>query len=96
MYPEHLLNGLGFGHSLFILLTWRYFDLVKQVKFAISGHFLMNTWEEWPGIWQAHVSWPSEHGHGHGLLIFLILAAFWLIQIGQIWGFGAFAGGRME
>ena len=32
----------------------------------------------------------------HGLLIFLILAQFWLSETGQIWGFGAFPGERME
>ena len=28
--------------------------------------------------------------YGHGLLIFLILALFWLSETGQIWGFGHF------
>ena len=27
--------------------------------------------------------------HGHGLLIFVILALFWLSEMGQIWGFRA-------
>ena len=34
--------------------------------------------------------------YGHGLLIFLILALFWLSETGQIWGFRAFPGERME
>ena len=34
--------------------------------------------------------------HGHGLLILLILALFWLSETGQIWGFRAFPGERME
>ena len=34
--------------------------------------------------------------YGHGLLIFLILALFWLNETGQIWGFRAFLGERME
>ena len=34
--------------------------------------------------------------HGHGLLIFLILPLFWLSETGQIWGFRAFPGERME
>ena len=34
--------------------------------------------------------------YGHGLLIFLILALFWLSETGQIWGFWAFPGERME
>ena len=33
---------------------------------------------------------------GHGLLIFVILALFWLSETGQIWGFRAFPGERME
>ena len=34
--------------------------------------------------------------YGHGLLIFLILALFWLSETGQNWGFRAFPGERME
>ena len=34
--------------------------------------------------------------YGHGLLIFLILALFWLRETGQIWGFRAFPGECME
>ena len=34
--------------------------------------------------------------NGHSLLIFLILALFWLSETGQIWGFRAFPGERME
>ena len=34
--------------------------------------------------------------YGHGLLIFLILALFWLSETGQIWGFQAFPEERME
>ena len=34
--------------------------------------------------------------YGRGVLIFIILAQFWLSETGQIWGFRAFAGERME
>ena len=34
--------------------------------------------------------------YGHGLLIFLILALFWLSETGQIWGFRTFPRERME
>ena len=34
--------------------------------------------------------------YGHGLLIFLILALFWLSETGQIWGVRAFPGECME
>ena len=38
-------------------------------------------------------NWPV---YGHGLLIFLILAPFWLSETGQIWGFRAFPEECME
>ena len=34
--------------------------------------------------------------YGHGLLIFLILALFWLSETGQIWGFRVFPEERLE
>ena len=34
--------------------------------------------------------------YGHSLLIFVILALFWLSETGQIWGFRAFPGERMK
>ena len=34
--------------------------------------------------------------YGYGRLTFLILALFWLSETGQIWGFRAFPGERME
>ena len=39
---------------------WRYFDLVKQVKFGVSGHFLGNAWRKWSEILHADVSWPPS------------------------------------
>ena len=36
---------------------WRHFDLVKWVKFGVSGHFPVNAW---PDILQADVSWPPS------------------------------------
>ena len=64
----------------------------------VSGHLLENAWREWPKILHADVSWPSSEllVYGRGLLIFLILALFWLSEMGQIWGFRAFPGERME
>ena len=32
------------------LSFWQHFKLVKQAKIVISGHFLENSWEEWPKI----------------------------------------------
>ena len=40
------------------LWFWHYFDLVKHVKFGVSGHFLENAWGELPEIWYTAVSWP--------------------------------------
>ena len=37
---------------------WRYFDLVKRVKFGVSEHFPENAWRKWAEILQADVSWP--------------------------------------
>ena len=34
--------------------------------------------------------------YGHSLWIILILALFWLSEMGQIWGFQAFPGERMN
>ena len=34
--------------------------------------------------------------YGHGLVIFLILALFWLSEMGQIWGFQAISRRRHE
>ena len=34
--------------------------------------------------------------YGHGLFIFLLLAPLWLGETGQIWGFRAFPGERIE
>ena len=42
------------------LSFWHYFDLVIQVKFGVSGHFLENAWREWPEILHADVSWPPS------------------------------------
>ena len=54
---HHLQNWLVYGHGLVI---WHYFDLVKRVKFGVSGHFLENAWREWPEILHADVSWPPS------------------------------------
>ena len=37
---------------------WPHFDLVKWVKFGVSGHFPENAWSEWPAILHADASWP--------------------------------------
>ena len=39
----------------------------------------------WPEIWHVDVSWPLQgwYNLGHHLLIFLILASFWLVKQGK-------------
>ena len=58
MYLDHLQNWLVYGHGLVIFLI---LDLVKRVKFGVSGYFLENAWRKWPEILHADESWqPSE------------------------------------
>ena len=66
MYLDHLQNWLVYGHGLWIYLIWHYFDLVKRVKFGVSGHILENAWREWPEILYADVSWPPSELIGSG------------------------------
>ena len=65
---------------------------MKWVKFGVSGHFPKNAWRKWPEILQADVSWPPSELISSGSLSveFVILALFWLSEMGQIWGFRAF------
>ena len=35
---------------------WHYFDLVKRVKFGVSGHFPENACRQWSEILHADVS----------------------------------------
>ena len=44
MYLDHLQNCVVLGHGLLIFLFWHYFDLVKRVKFGVSGHFGRALW----------------------------------------------------
>ena len=63
--------------------VWRHFDLVKRVKFWVSGLMYLDHLQNWLV-------------YGHSQLIFLILALFWLSEMGQIWHFRAFPRERME
>ena len=55
MYPDHLRNWVHLGHGLLVSLFWRHFDLVKQVKCALSRHFRDIVWEEWAEISHVHL-----------------------------------------
>ena len=74
------IYGSKAAEGLLVFQRWSC-DLLKQVKFGVSGNFLQNAWEEWLAIWHVDVSWlPINCLHfGHGLLIFLILAGIWLL-----------------
>ena len=71
---------------------------MKRVKFGVSGHFPENPWRKALKycmlMYLDHLQ--NRKVYGHNLLIFLILALFWLSEMGQIWGFRAFPGECME
>ena len=74
-------------------LFWTYFDLVKQVKFGVSRHFLGNPLRKWPEILHADVGWPLTELIRSWLQFadfFFILMLFWLSETGKICGFHAF------
>ena len=60
-------------------------DVVKQDKFAILGHFCENVLHEWLkfGMLMFCGFFQNKLRFGHGLLIFLILAAFWFSETGH-------------
>ena len=97
MYLHHLQNWLVYGRGLLIFLTLALFWFSERVKFGNSGHILENAWREWPEILHTDVLDHLQNWlvYGHSVLIFLILALFWLSETGQIWGFRAFPGERM-
>ena len=57
-------------------LFWRFFNLVKLVKFWVSRHFSENACSEWPEIFHTDVSWPSSE-----LVLFWSLSIFFLIFV---------------
>ena len=80
--------------SVDFLPFWRHFDLVKWVKFGVSGHFPENAWWEWPKSLYVDVSWPPIELISLCLrsVDFSNLGVFLLGEMGQIWGFRAFNG----
>ena len=67
-------------------LFWCYFDLVKLVKFGVSGHFLKNPLRKWPNILHAAIFWPPSKMIRLWLqfIDFLILMLLWFSETGQI------------
>ena len=89
-----LPGELNFGRNVLFSCFWRNFDLAKWVKFGVSGHFPEN------GL-KVHVLMYSDQFQkwfdlGHCLLILLLLAQFYLSEMGQIWRFHVFSGERMD
>ena len=58
IYPDYLWSWLHFGHDLLIFLILAAFNLVRQVKFVVSRHFLEDMLEELAETWGTDVSWP--------------------------------------
>ena len=74
---------------------WHHFDLVKWVKFWVSGHFPENLWWEWPEILHADVSWPPSELKS--LWSWSVdISNFGIFLLGQIRGFRAFPGEPFE
>ena len=46
MYPDHFFSDYILVMVCWFTSFWLYFDLEKQVKFAVSGNFLKNAYEE--------------------------------------------------
>ena len=57
---------------------------VKRIKSRVFGHFLENAWGK--GLKYPMLLYP-DHWFCHGLLILLILVAFWLNETFQMCGF---------
>ena len=65
----------------------RFPDICRRMRGGISLKFYMLMYLDHLQNWLVY---------GHGLLVFLILALFWLSETGQIWGFRAFPTERTE
>ena len=93
MYPDHFRADEISVIICWFSSFWHHFDLVKQTKFATSGHFLGNAREEWPELWHADVSWPPSEliKFWSRSVDFPFLASFWLSETGKIWGLWQFS-----
>ena len=74
-------------------LFWRNFDLLKQAKFGVSGIFFRMHGRN--GLKFDNLIYPDHLWNwlqsGHGLLLFFIMASFWLRETGQMYSFQAFS-----
>ena len=82
VYLDHLQNWLVCATVCWFFKFWHYFVLVKRVKFGVSGHFPENAWRN--GLKSCTLMYLDHLQnwlvYGQGLLIFLILALFWLSE----------------
>ena len=99
MYLDHLQNWLVYGHGLLIVLILALFWLGETGQiFGFPG--ICRRTHKGNGLKFCTMMYLDHLQnwlvHGHGLLIFVILALFWLNETGQIWGFRAFPGECIE
>ena len=86
----HLQNWFNFRHHLLIFLILAVFWLSETGQICDFWTF---SWEHMGEMaWNFGMPMYPDHfqnwlDFGHGLLIFFILASFWLSETGQIWGF---------
>ena len=97
--PVHLVFVVAFLATFCWLSSfWHNYALAKQIKFGISGIFFRTHGRK--GLKFDMLVYPDrlwEWLHfGHDLLIFLILAAFWLRETGQTCSLQAFSWKCME
>ena len=99
MYLDHLHNWLVYGHGLLIFVSLALFLLSETGRIWGFRAFPRRT--HGGNDLKCCMLMYLDHLQNclvycHSLLIFLILALFWLSETGQIWGFWAFPGEPME
>ena len=90
---SHFQNWLHFGHHPLIPVILAPFWLSETSQIPISWHLLRthgrNSMEFGIFMYPHHLqNWQDD---SHSLLIFLILAPFWLSETDQIWDFWKFS-----
>ena len=99
MYLDHIQNWLVYGRGLVIFVIF--------VLLWLSETGQIWGFRTFPGERMEEMAWnfatlmyldylQNWLVYGYSLLIFVILALFWLSETGQIWGFWTFPAERME
>ena len=98
MYLDHLQNWLVYGHGLLNFVILALFWLCETGQIWGFRAFPGERMEGMAWNLYANVSWPPSEliSLWSRSVDFIILALFWLSETGQIWGFRAFPGERME